>query len=395
MIQLNARLGMTWEGEPFVARVTTNRNLPEPLRHSEALLTLSDDIAPKGFRAVLYRGSAHRTNLLGSNVVPVLPLPKSLEHLTDGDIVRIAPHHGEIFVLYRKHSESNSLLLTDQCNSNCLMCSQPPKPYDDSHLVKVWLEAIPLMSRSTRAIGITGGEPTLRGDGFLKVVRACKHFLPDASLHVLSNGRHFSYLSLCRALADVDHPDLMIGIPLYSDIAHMHDFVVQAEGAFDQTIRGMLNLKRYGIPVEVRVVLHRQTVDRLPYLARFIAQNLRCVDHVALMGLEIMGYVKMNMDALWIDPVEYQPELCEAVNELSCRRINVSIYNHQLCVLPRELWPFARKSISDWKHEYLDVCDECAVKQRCGGFFSSAKIRRSEHIAAIHDVKENTVVQCV
>jgi His-Xaa-Ser system radical SAM maturase HxsC len=187
----------------------------------------------------------------------------------------------------------------------------------------------------------------------------------------------------------------MIGIPLYSDIAHIHDFVVQAEGAFDQTIHGILNLKRYGIRVEVRVVLHHQTVDRLPHLARFIARNLRCVDHVALMGLEIMGHVKMNIDALWIDPVEYQPELCEAVSELSRRRMNVSIYNHQLCVLPRELWPFARKSISDWKNEYLDVCDDCAVKQRCGGFFSSAKIRCSEHIAAIHDVDEGMVVQCV
>jgi MoaA/NifB/PqqE/SkfB family radical SAM enzyme len=103
----------------------------------------------------------------------------------------------------------------------------------------------------------------------------------------------------------------MIGIPIYSDIAARHDFVVQAKGAFDQTIRGIINLKRCGVPVELRVVIHRQTADRLPQLARFLARNLPFVDHVALMGLEHMGYVKINFDALWIDPADYQPALLQ------------------------------------------------------------------------------------
>ena len=71
--------------------------------------------------------------------------------------------------------------------------------------------------------------------------------LPNTALHMLSNGRLFNYLSLCREIAAIEHPDLMVGIPLYSDIPHRHDFVVQADGAFDQTIRGMMNLARCGI----------------------------------------------------------------------------------------------------------------------------------------------------
>ena len=54
---------------------------------------------------------------------------------------------------------------------------------------------------------------------------------PNTALHMLSNGRLFNYLTLCREIAAIDHPDLMIGIPLYSDIPHRHDFVVQADGA--------------------------------------------------------------------------------------------------------------------------------------------------------------------
>ena len=32
------------------------------------------------------------------------------------------------------------------------------------------------------------------------------------------------------------------------------------------------------------------------------------------------------------------------------------IYNHQLCLIDRGLWPFAVKSISDWKNEYHPEC---------------------------------------
>lgn len=172
----------------------------------------------------------------------------------------------------------------------------------------------------------------------------------------------------------------MIGIPLYSDIPHRHDFVVQADGAFDQTIRGMMNLARCGISVEIRIVLHRETVDRLPQFARFIARNLSFVDHVALMGLEMMGFVSMNLDSLWIDPVDYQAQLRHAVVHLQQHGLNVSIYNHQLCVLDQQLWPVARKSISDWKNEYRDECHGCIVRDRCGGFFASSSVRHSDYI---------------
>jgi His-Xaa-Ser system radical SAM maturase HxsC len=190
----------------------------------------------------------------------------------------------------------------------------------------------------------------------------------------------FNYLTLAQEVADVGLSDLMIGIPVYSDIAARHDFVVQARGAFDQTIRGMMNLARCGVRVELRVVLHRLTVDRLPGLARFIARNLAFVEHVALMGLEMMGYVRMNLPSLWIDPVDYQPQLVAAVRELDAAGLRTSIYNHQLCVLDRSLWDHARKSISDWKNEYLLVCDGCAARDACGGFFASSKLRFSDHI---------------
>ena len=40
------------------------------------------------------------------------------------------------------------------------------------------------------------------------------------------------------------------------------------------------------------------------------------------------------------------------------------IYNHQLCLIDRALWPFAVKSISDWKNEYHPECLELRRDQR-------------------------------
>jgi radical SAM protein with 4Fe4S-binding SPASM domain len=105
------------------------------------------------------------------------------------------------------------------------------------------------------------------------------------------------------------------------------------------------------------------------------------VDHVALMALEITGFTRPNLDILWMDPYEYKDALSDAVALLNCYGIPVSVYNHQLCTVNSDVLPNYRKSISDWKNEYLDECDSCKMRSNCGGFFSSGKMyRRSNHI---------------
>jgi His-Xaa-Ser system radical SAM maturase HxsC len=261
------------------------------------------------------------------------------------------------------------------------MCSQPPRDVDETGIIEQHLRLIRLIDPATKELGVTGGEPTLLGEGLIEVLRACKTYLPTTSLHLLSNGRLFCYDAFAKDVADVQHPDLMIGIPLYSDIPAEHDYVVQCRDAFEQTVRGLQNLGRFGVPVEIRVVIHRTTYGRLPQLADFIYRNLTFASQIALMGLEITGYTIPNLDALWVDPVEYQPELEAATLFLAARGMAVSIYNHQLCTVPQRLWPYCRKSISDWKNEYLPACETCGVREGCGGFFTSGVKRRySAHI---------------
>jgi His-Xaa-Ser system radical SAM maturase HxsC len=363
----------------MVMRVSDQLGRPGSLRKHEAFL-VTNEHPPEGFG--VYIAMARNSPALGalSPETRTVVLPDGMSFIGDGDVLRLWPKKKEMRVLYRRNSSHNHFLLTERCNHYCLMCSQPPKAADDSWIVEDVLAAIPLIDPLTQEIGFTGGEPTLLGDDLFRILRTMKSYLPHTAIHILSNGRLFAEAKFVKRYADIRHTDMVVGIPIYSDISTIHDYVVQSDGAFDETIRGILNLKRLKQKVEIRIVIHRQTYARLPQLAEFLARNLTFVDHIAFMGLEITGFTRANLKNLWIDPLDYQRELYRAVSFLADSRMRVSIYNHQLCVLDKRLWPFARKSISDWKNEYMPECAACNQKENCGGFFASAKIRYSDHI---------------
>jgi len=358
--------------------VTKRAGLPSTIKAKYAFLLDSYLNYEEGYGAYISFDKVQ-----GSGISNHFHLPIEMNYLADGDVISIEPS-GRINSLFRKNSAHNTILLTEQCNHYCLMCSQPPKNIDDSWLLDEAMALLELIPRETVNIGFSGGEPTLYGDRFLGLINKSKLMLPRTSIDVLSNGRAFSDLFFTANYAATNHPDCVIGIPIYSDDPARHDYVVQAEGAFDETIQGILNLKKYRQKVEIRIVIHKQTIERLVQTCEFIARNLLFVDHVALMGLEMMGFTRANLDQLWIDPFEYKNILSEAVGVLSSYGINTSVYNHQLCVINDDVLPYYKKSISDWKNEYVDQCNLCVKKSECGGFFSSSKLHRySDHIKAV------------
>jgi His-Xaa-Ser system radical SAM maturase HxsC len=356
------------------------------LRKNKAFLVKSQSPIPLGYSAYLLLSGQNDLKQFLPLGAPTIILEDEFSYLRHGDVIRASVEDMRVRTLYRKESSQNHFLVTERCDNYCLMCSQPPKNQNDDWVIEEILETLPLIDKSTKELGFTGGEPTLLGDRFLDVLRQCKSVLPETGIHVLSNGRSFSNYDFAKAWAAVEHPDLMVGIPIYADVSTVHDYVVQADGAFDETIRGILNLKRFGQRVEIRVVLHQQTIPHLPRLAHFIARNLLFVDHVALMGLEIMGFTRANLDSLWIEPSDYQTQLRQAVETLDSSGIRVSIYNLPLCLLDKSIWPFAMQSISDWKNEFLPQCNECDVRPQCAGFFWSSKFKQSSYIRPVKQV---------
>jgi His-Xaa-Ser system radical SAM maturase HxsC len=304
--------------------------------------------------------------------LPQIVLDGTIQPLATGDVVALHPS-GRVDTLFRGGSQHNSLFVTEQCNSYCLMCSQPPRRVDDlEYFLTLNARTVRLMPAGVELLGITGGEPTLLGSRLADLLRLCRCALPTAQIDVLSNGRRLADWDLASCIGDVCDDRVLFTIPLYADNSLRHDYVVQAEGAFNETIRGFYNLANTGARSEVRVVLHRESVQRLPQLARFIQKNLPFVEQVAFMGLEMTGLARAHEDLLWIEPPEYMPALEEAVLYLSDVGMSASLYNIPRCLAPASLWPYLRLSISDWKREYLPTCGLCSERQACGGLFGTS-----------------------
>src|SRR5208282_1982104 len=110
----------------------------------------------------------------------------------------------------------NSFLVTERCNHYCLMCSQPPRDVDDDWILAEIKAALPLMDPNTKSFAFTGGEPLLNWQRFIGLLADCRDILPNTVVHVLTNGRMFANSDVVSAWADVAHPRLMAGIPIYA-----------------------------------------------------------------------------------------------------------------------------------------------------------------------------------
>ena len=294
-----------------------------------------------------------------------------LGSLTLDDVIVPNAERGEISVLFRESDAHHSVLLTNRCNSHCLMCSQPSTRQSDSWLVDEAIGIARYIRQSPASIGLTGGEPLLLGAELRQVIDVYRQTHPDTSLDVLTNGRLLSD----KSLADTLLSGLRDGktswlVPLYGHADFLHDFIVQSRGAFEETIDGLLALQAQAQPIQLRIVLVKPVLQILPELCRFIGRNLPFVREVALMACEPFGFAVANREICETDLADWHRQLQEAATSLQRADVPFLVMNTPLCVLPQNLWPMARRSISDWKQDFTVECQACALKDTCAGLFA-------------------------
>lgn len=321
----------------------------------------------------------------------VVALTAEPDALREGDVVRLSEGRRKAVVAYRASDRHHTLFVTNQCNSRCLMCSQPPTEQEDGWLYREAMETVSLIDSAPDVVGVTGGEPTLNAPRLRELLDHAHARWPATTIEVLTNARR---------LGDSETADsLLVGlpsgrttwlVPLYGSADELHDFVVQAPGAFDETVGGLLNLQAHGQAIQVRTVLIQPVLDGLVALCEFIAKNLPFVQTVALMGVEPIGFALAHTEMCLVDPTQRLDVLNRAVGVLLQHGLLPVLMNLPLCKLPEHLRPYAAASISDWKNEYADECGSCQLRSRCSGFFAWDKstlhrsritpILRAEHV---------------
>ena len=283
-----------------------------------------------------------------------------------GDVVLVEPTKGRIERLIRAGSRHNTLLVTEQCDQLCVMCSQPPKKSHDDRFGH-FTEACLLADEGT-LIGISGGEPTLHMERLLQMIEAVVAKRPDLAFHILSNGQHFAPDHALR-LRDPRYRKVAWGIPLYSSDPVRHDTIVGKPGAFERLMESFATLFRAGARIELRTVLLSQNVSDLASLARFLAANLPQIEQWSIMGLENAGFARRNFGELRVPLPERFAEIAPALDLAVLHGLPVRLFNIPLCHMPAAYRHLAVASISDWKQRFASACDACRAKRDCSGFF--------------------------
>ena len=357
------------EDKYIIGKIIKNKNVFDKEKYIQVLDDENIDLFEKGYKGYIFDNKPQNIDL---NKINYCSHVKDYQSLLDFDVVEIV-NNKIIRVLYRDDSEDNAIVVTNQCNSNCIMCpdSDAVRNTKENPDIKKLLEQIICIPDDTKHITITGGEPGLLKENLLKLLEECKRYLPNTEFLILTNGRVFSNTDFTNKLEESIPNNTRIAIPIYAANEDLHDEITRVKGSFRQAVVGIKKLIEKNIDVEIRVVVLKKNYKYLEKIANFIVKELPEVKMVNIMALEMTGNAYKNREQVWINFGEVKEYLYKACITIIKSGIITNLYNFPLCNLDERLYSVAHRSITDYKIRYKEKCEECRAKENCGGFFNS------------------------
>jgi SynChlorMet cassette radical SAM/SPASM protein ScmE len=161
--------------------------------------------------------------------------------------------------------------ITARCNLRCRYCyffDNPAVSYDDLPTAE-WLSFFAELGRcAVMQVTLAGGEPLLRpdlGELLAGIVAARMRFA------LLSNGSLIDD-AVATELTSTGRCD-SVQISVDGASAAVHD-ACRGPGAFAGAVRGIQTLQRHGVPVRVRVTIHKRNLQDLEATARLLLEEL-------------------------------------------------------------------------------------------------------------------------
>lgn len=349
MIPLQLKVETATHMDPLVFRLRNDANAVDIVPERDAILrSRVEDLA-------CY-------DLNGRELRVSLPPNESCNN----DVMMILPGRSVAHRLIRWASQHNTLLVTEQCDQLCVMCSQPPKPFHND-LFQPFLEACYLAPRDV-VIGISGGEPLLHKARLFDFLFLAHLNRPDLHFHILTNAQHLEEADV-DLLRQLNQSKMTWGVPIYASTAEVHDKIVGKLGAYETLQKGLAVLAKSGANIELRTVLLRSNRAALPALARTISTRFGYCSVWAIMQLENIGYGRKNWQAEFTDTSTNFDAVGTGIDLALALGLQVALYNFPLCTVPSDYRELCAASISDWKQKFLLECDDCTARRACCGFF--------------------------
>lgn len=325
--------------------------------------------------------------------------PEGVCPIHDMDLEITAPFSARPSAPYRM-----DLALTYRCNNDCAHCyNDRPRNYPEMS-TQDWIRALDILWE----IGIphvvfTGGEPTLRAD------------LPDLIAHAEHNGQIVGLNTNGRRLSDPEYLDQLVDagldhvqITLESHDPQIHDQMVGAKGAWQQTVAGVKNALETPLYVmtNTTLLLHNSphieaTLDFLGSLGvptiglnaliysgrgKTVGSGLPEAKLYHLLEVARQRTAHYQQRLIWYTPTQYC-HFDPAHLDLGVKGCTAALYN--MCIEPdgsvipcQSYYTSLGNLLKDswdalWNHELClhlrqrkykaAKCQDCALVQECGG----------------------------
>lgn len=163
---------------------------------------------------------------------------------------------------------SINFLVTYKCNSRCLMCDiwkryQDRKELEKKELTIEEIKGFLLDNRdflkSVRHIGLTGGEPFLRGD-LVEIIRAIRQILPRTATGPQTNGLLPELVKERLKKIKKFYPGMGLAISL-DGIGETHDKIRGVKGSFKRAVKTL----NYAQELGLRRITSGMTLNELNY----------------------------------------------------------------------------------------------------------------------------------
>ena len=293
--------------------------------------------------------------------------------------------NGKFSEYYDDSSLDNYFFVTGKCNSNCVMCPSPDisRQKGGNTSVDTLIEIAKHIPADAPHLTITGGEPFMVGPDIFRFFEFLREKFECTDFLLLTNGRIFAVDSYVKRFVEKAPKNSIVAIPIHGSTANIHDMITQSNGSFNQSKIGIKKLLKAGIHVELRIVVSRLNKDDIHNIAQLISDELPEVDYVSIMAMEMTGSARVNQDKVWISYVDAAQVAEDAALVLIENGIDVKLYNFPLCIVKNEYWTLCEKSISPDKVRYAETCENCKMKNACGGVFAGTMPMEKEELRAI------------
>jgi len=191
-----------------------------------------------------------------------------------------------------KTPKNVELLVTNRCNLRCRYCSYytSPAEVDGDLPTEEWLTFFEELGRcAVMEVTLEGGEAFIRDDfGELidGVVRNRMRFgiLTNGTLITEEMAGHIGATGRCNGLQ----------VSIDGSTGDVHDSC-RGKGNFDRAVEGIRRLRRHGVPVTVRVTIHRYNAEDLEKVARLLLEDIG-LDGFSTNSASFLGLCRENAD---------------------------------------------------------------------------------------------------